>query len=115
MHYELFTKSYYDKVIDLSVVFNPIDTPTEKETAEVAKIWSDIDSNYISAGVVSADEIRDIRRSLDDSPYSTLADDIEGEVAPDVDNAVDEALDEWEENKHPSDERWSFTSGSTLF
>lgn len=94
MHYELFTKSYYGEVIDLSVVFNPIDTPTEKETAEVAKIWSDVDSNYIASGVMSADEVRDIRRSLDDSPYSTLADEIEGEVSPEVEKAVDEALDE---------------------
>lgn len=94
MHYELFTKSFYGELVDLSIVFNPIDTPTEKETAEVAKIWSDIDSNYIASGVVSADEIRDIRRSEEGSAYSTLADDIEGEVTPEVDNAVDEALDE---------------------
>lgn len=94
MHYELFTKSFYGELIDLSIVFNPIDTPTEKETAEVAKIWSDIDSNYIASGVMSADEVRDIRRSEEGSAYSTLADDIEGEVSPEVDNAVDEALDE---------------------
>ena len=80
MHYELFTKSFYGELIDLSVVFNPVDTPTEKETAEVAKIWSDVDSNYISAGVMSADEVRDIRRTQEGSQYSTLADDIEGEV-----------------------------------
>ena len=92
-HYELFTKSYYGEMIDLSVVFNPVDTPTEKETAEVAKIWSDVDSNYIAAGVMSADEVRDIRRSEDGSDYSTLADDIE-EVSPEVEQAADEALDE---------------------
>lgn len=94
MHYELFTKSFYGKVIDLSVVFNPVDTPTEKETAEVAKIWADIDASYVSAGVMSAEEVRDIRRSQEDSPYSTLADDIENEVSQEVEQVADEALDE---------------------
>lgn len=109
MHYELFTKSFYGKVIDLSVVFNPVDTPTEKETAEVAKIWSDIDATYISAGVMSADEVRDIRRSQEDSPYSTLADDIENEVSQEVEQAADEALDDAEfESKHNRDERGRF-------
>lgn len=113
MHYELFTKSYYGKVVDLAIVFNPIDTPSEKEVAEVAKIWSDVDSNYISAGVMSAEEVRDVRRSLDDSPYSALADDIEGEVSEEVEQAADEALDDAEfESKHPRDERGRFTSGS---
>ena len=113
-HYELFTKSFYGELVDLSVVFNPIDTPTEKETAEVAKIWSDIDSNYIASGVMSADEVRDIRRSEEGSAYSTLADDIEGEVSPEVDNAVDEALDEWDESKHPRDKVGRFTDGSNF-
>lgn len=93
MHYELFTKSFYNKVIDLSVVFNPVDTPTEKETAEVAKIWADIDASYVSAGVMSAEEVRDIRRSEEGSPYSTLADDIENEVSQEVEQVADEALD----------------------
>lgn len=107
MHYELFTKSFYGELIDLSIVFNPIDTPTEKETAEVAKIWSDIDSNYIASGVVSADEIRDIRRSEEGSAYSTLADDIEGEAMPEVDKAVDEALEgRWITENEALDEKW---------
>lgn len=114
MHYELFTKSFYGELIDLSVVFNPVDTPTEKETAEVAKIWSDVDSNYISAGVMSADEVRDIRRTQEGSQYSTLADDIEGEVDGELDKTANEALDEWEESKHPRDEKGRFTSGSNF-
>lgn len=52
-----------------------------------------MDSNYISAGVMSAEEVRDVRRSQDDSPYSALADDIEGEVSEEVEQAADEALD----------------------
>jgi phage-related protein (TIGR01555 family) len=93
MHYELFTKSFYGEAVDLAIVFNPIDTPSEKDTAEVAKIWSDVDSNYIAAGVMSAEEVRDVRRSQDDSPYSALADDIEGDIEPSLEQAADEALD----------------------
>lgn len=47
MHYELFTKSFYGKTVELAIVFNPVDMPSEKETAEVAKIWSDVAGNYV--------------------------------------------------------------------
>lgn len=103
-HYELFTKSYYGKLIDLSIVFNPVDTPTEKETAEVAKIWADVDASYIGAGVMSADEVRDIRRTEEGSPYSTLADDMEGGEDPELAQAADEALDERWITVHPNGE-----------
>ena len=93
MHYELFTKSFYGKTVELAIVFNPVDMPSEKETAEVAKIWSDVDSNYISAGVMSAEEVRDVRRSQDDSPYSALADEMEGAPDEELNQAADEALD----------------------
>lgn len=109
MHYELFTKSFYGEAVDLAIVFNPIDTPSEKETAEVAKIWSDVDSNYIAAGVMSAEEVRDVRRSQDDSPYSALADDIEGDIEPSLEQAADEAFD-WNEADHPRDDKGRFTS-----
>lgn len=98
MHYELFTKSFYGETIDLSVVFNPIDTPTEKETAEVAKLWADVDATYVGSGVMSADEVRDIRRTQEGSPYSTLADDMEGETNQELNRVADEAL--------ALDERW---------
>ena len=122
MHYELFTKSYYGKVIDLAIVFNPIDTPSEKEVAEVAQIWSNVDSNYISAGVMSAEEVRDVRRSQDDSPYSALADEMEGGEEPEVDEVANEALTEeakdealdWDESQHPRDDKGRFTSGSNF-
>lgn len=93
MHYELFTKSFYGKAVELAIVFNPVDMPSEKETAEVAKIWSDVDSNYISAGVMSAEEVRDVRRSQDDSPYSALADEMEDAPDEELNQAADEALD----------------------
>lgn len=94
MHYELFTKSFYGKTVELAIVFNPVDMPSEKETAEVAKIWSDVDSNYISAGVMSAEEVRDVRRSQDDSPYSALADEMEGAPDEELNQAADEAINE---------------------
>lgn len=114
MHYELFTKSYYGKEIDLAIVFNAVDTPSEKEVAEVAKIWSDVDSNYISAGVMSGEEVRDIRRTQDGSPYSALADDIEGAPDAGLDQAADEALDDAEfESKHPRNPDGTFKATNT--
>lgn len=115
MHYELLSKSYYGKAIDLAIVFNAVDTPSEKEVAEVAKIWSDVDSNYISAGVMSGEEVRDIRRSQDDSPYSALADDIEGAPDAGLEQAADEAFDDAEfESKHNRDELGRFTSNGNF-
>lgn len=71
-HNELYTKSEYGKVIPLSVKFNPIDTPTKKEVAEVNEIKSRTDTNYINAGVLSQNEVRDVLRSEENSVYSTI-------------------------------------------
>ena len=86
-HNELYTKSVYGRVIPLDVTFNPIDTPTEKEVAEIAQIRSTTAANHINAGITTADEERDILRNEDGSPYSALPEEIQ---EPDVDLNFDE-------------------------
>ena len=81
-HNELYTKSKYGRVIPLDVKFNPIDTPTEKEVAEIASIKSQVAANHINAGITTAQEERDILRNEDGSVYSGLPDEIE---EPDID------------------------------
>jgi len=76
-HNELYTKSEYGRVIPLDVKFNPIDTPTEKETAEIQQIKSQTAANHINAGITTADEERDVLRTEDGSPYSALPEEIE--------------------------------------
>lgn len=75
-HNELMTKSEYGKVISLNVKFNPVDTPTEKEVAEVDEIRSRTATNLINAGVVSAEEERNILRADRESRYTTLPEDM---------------------------------------
>lgn len=86
-HNELYTKSVYGRVIPLDVKFNPIDTPTEKEVAEIAQIKSQTAANHINAGITTADEERDILRNEDGSAYSALPEEIQ---EPDIDLNFDE-------------------------
>lgn len=81
-HNELYTKSKYGRVIPLDVKFNPIDTPTEKEVAEINQIKSQTAQNHINAGITTAKEERDILRNEDGSVYSALDEEIE---EPDID------------------------------
>ena len=81
-HNELYTKSRYGRVIPLDVKFNPIDTPTEKEVAEISSIRSQVAMNHINAGITTPQEERDILRYADGSIYSGLQEDIE---EPDID------------------------------
>lgn len=59
MHYALLTKSKYGIKRDFTITFKEIDTPTEKERAEINEIKARTDASYIQAGVFSPDEVRD--------------------------------------------------------
>ena len=70
------------------MVWNPIDTPTEKELAEIEQIQANTDSVYIGAGVIDAIEVRDSLRANDDSRFHNLSDempDIDGDMFDDGD------------------------------
>ncbi len=77
MHYKLLAKSLYDIEKEYTCVFEPIDTPTEKERAEIKEINSRTDMNYIQAGVVSPDEVRGVLREDVNSGYNALSEEIE--------------------------------------
>lgn len=78
-HYRLLAKSEFD--IDKHYVtnFDPIDTPTEKERAEIKELNSRTDMNYVNAGVISPDEVRSVLREDINSGYNTLSEEMEGE------------------------------------
>lgn len=78
-HFKLLAKSLYEVDKTYTTVFDPIDTPTEKERAEIREINSRTDVNYLNAGVVSPDEIRDVIREDINSGYNVLAEEMEGE------------------------------------
>jgi hypothetical protein len=87
-HYQILSISEYGRDLELGVVWNPIDTPTEKELAEIEQIQANTDSVYISAGVIDASEVRDSLRANDDSRFHNLSDEmpeIDGDMFDDGD------------------------------
>lgn len=77
LHYRLLAKSEYDIDKDYSCVFAEIDTPTEKERAEIKEINARTASTYIQSGVISADEERTRLREDNNSGYNALSEEIE--------------------------------------
>lgn len=102
-------------------MFDEIDTPTEKERAEIRELNSRTDMNYINAGVVSPEEVRGVLREDEESGYNTLSEKMEGEPLendPFADltgggkNSTNFFnVDEWEESKHPRKENGQFGEG----
>lgn len=77
-HYRLLAKSLFGIDKHYSTNFDPIDTPTEKERAEIKELNSRTDLNYIQAGVISPEETRDVLRQDVNSGYNTLTEEMEG-------------------------------------
>jgi hypothetical protein len=71
-HYQILSISEYGRDLGIQIVWNPIDTPTEKEIAEIEQIQANTDSVYIGAGVVDASEVRGALRANEDSRFHNL-------------------------------------------
>lgn len=123
LHYRLLAKSEFN--IDKHYVtnFDPIDTPTEKERAEIRELNSRTDMNYVNAGVISPEEVRGVLREDEKSGYNTLSEEME--VEPVENDPFADILgsgensqspfsgDEWEESKHPRKENGQFGEGGS--
>lgn len=75
-HYELLSLSEYGKDFGLDIVWNPIDTPTELEMAQIESQQANTDATYVSAGILDAGEIREMLRSNEDSRFRNLAEEM---------------------------------------
>lgn len=73
-HLACFTMSQFKEDTRLNIVWNAIDTPTEKESAEIRLINAQRDSVLIASGIINADEARDRLRNDEDGQYTALAD-----------------------------------------
>ena len=122
-HYRLLAKSEFDLDKHYVTNFDPIDTPTGKERAEIKELNSRTDMNYVNAGVISPDEVRSVLREDVNSGYNTLSEEMEGE--PLGNDPFADLLggsetpqnpfsgDEWEESKHPRKENGQFGEGGS--
>lgn len=127
LHFRLAAKSKYGIDKKYVCVFEPIDAPSAKELSEIREIDSRTNVNYINAGVISAEEVREVLREDENSGYNTLSEEMEGEgLENDPFNDIDGGssneqdpfsmdtlcLDEWHEEDHPRNKKGEFTNGS---
>lgn len=75
-HFELLCLSEEGKNLGVIPVWNPIDTPTEIEMAQIESQQAQTDSTYIAAGVIGAEEVRNNLRSDKDSRFHNLPDEM---------------------------------------
>ncbi|MDR0676245.1 MAG: DUF1073 domain-containing protein [Elusimicrobiota bacterium] len=71
-HLEILTKSEYGRVIELDVMFNAVDMPSEKELAEVENLKSSSLVSYVGNGIISAEEARQKLMNEKDNGFSFL-------------------------------------------
>ena len=95
-HYQILSMSEYGRDLGLQIVWNPIDTPSELELAQIESQQAQTDATYIGAGVIGAEEVRDGLRADEDSRYHNLADEMP--EMPDMMMGEGEEESEEEEN-----------------
>lgn len=71
-HFLLLTKSKLGRVIDGECKFNPIDTPSGSEQAQVNSMNAQTLSNLVSSGIISAEEARENLQKQETAEFSTL-------------------------------------------
>lgn len=121
-HYALLSKSKYGIVRDYTINFKEIDTPTEKERAEINGIKAQTISTYLQSGIITEEEARNNLIKDPDSGFNDITDELpEGANEPSFfDDEEREgngetqqnpfSMDEWQESDHPRDKDGKFSS-----
>lgn len=111
----------YGEIDDnISFQFAPLWEMDECERAEINKVKADTAAVYLDRGALSAEEVRGALADNPDSGFSNIdVDDVpESESFSDIDDVdkagavYDEAMDEWDESKHPRAENGQFGNGN---
>lgn len=111
----------YGEIDDnISFQFAPLWEMDERERAEINKVKADTVAVYLDRGALSAEEVRGALADNPDSGFSNIdVDDVpESESFSDIDDVdkagavYDEAMDEWDESKHPRAENGQFGNGN---
>ena len=97
MHYVCLAMSKYQRRSDFNIHFNEIDTPTEKERAEINLINSQTYANLVNIGAVSSEEVRDALAKDEDSGFDDLSNELPEEEINFSD--LDDETNETEFNK----------------
>lgn len=126
-------KSEFDCATPISVIFEPIDTPTEAERAATQLQQAQRLSALMNDGIISAEEARENLINDKGGGFSQLSKEPPQEELPDLDGLLGperekgpvnpqnggnpasgaaSAKDEWDENKHPRKDNGQFGTGS---
>jgi len=73
MYFKCLTMSMYGKVIDVTVKFNPLDTPKRSEIVQEESSLASTISTYLTANVITIEEARDVLRKRRDGVFSGLS------------------------------------------
>lgn len=76
-HCLLSLKSDFGKTYKFNIVFNPIDSPTSKEIAEVSAIRANTLATLQASGAISTDEMRDVIRQDEHLGLNNISDNID--------------------------------------
>jgi hypothetical protein len=82
MHYALLSKSKYGIIRDYTINFKEIDTPTEKERAEINSMEATTAATLVNAGVLSPEEVRDKLIKDPDSGFNDITDELPEDDEP---------------------------------
>lgn len=88
-HYEYLCLSEYGKDLHLKTVWNPIDTPSETDLAQIELSQAQTDAQYIQAGVIDPSEVRTTLRNNEDSRYHNLEEEM---PEPDINDLLGNEL-----------------------
>ena len=124
LHYRLLAKSKFDKKLHIIVTFDEIDTPDEKERAEINESKSRTLIGYQNAGAIDSQEVRDYLRKDPTSGFDYLDEEVpEGEEETNLFGSGFEeegngttsqnpfSFDEWNESDHPRKDNGQFGNG----
>lgn len=75
-HYQLLSMSEKGKDLNLDIVWNPIDTPSELDMAQIESQQAQTDATLVGAGIVDPTEVRTMLRANEDSRFRNLAEEM---------------------------------------
>lgn len=124
LHYKLLSVSKYGIKRDYTINFVEIDTPTEKERAEINSMKAQTTATYLQSGIITEEEARANLIKDPDSGFNDINDELpEGELPFDDESEEQEgngetpqdpfSMDEdWKESDHPRDKDGKFSSSA---
>lgn len=57
----------------MTVTFNPVDAPSEKDKAEIESMKSNTRANYVQNGILAPEEVREVLRNDEDGEFTSIS------------------------------------------